>query len=269
MPRKLLTMFVLLIITQPLMAQGKSHTLYNARSLVDREWACTYTITKKDYTKRSSTYASNSRRSRQSRRTTGYRPPQYPSYQATVSTVLSLKPADNWDQGKAWILKVTQNGGGKNRIQYEAWKGFYHFYADSEDDDNLILQLGFVRKYDGVKSFSQISWTLDADYEKKGAQVDIPLDEQSVPRRQITLSAVKGFFVDSKGRPTLRRDEPYGFLEKLSGKGRIMDVYSTGFIGLGKTVTLNDSSVATLLKSSGLGQSLPTGCRLHNRRVSK
>lgn len=256
MSRILLTTITLFLVSQPLSAQEESSSIYNARSLVNREWACSYTATQKDYNSKSTQHAG--------RYTTNYQPSNYPTYQSSSSTILSLKPGDSWGEGKAWILKVTDNGSNQNQIKYEAWKGFYYFYGDGDDEDNLILKIGFVRKYDGQKQQDRISWTLDTRYEKKGARIDIPLDEQTVPSNRISLSVIGGFFVDSKGRPTIRRYEPSGFLENLIGEGDIQDLYSTEFIELGKTIEMNDSSAATILVSTGLGESLPTGCKLHD-----
>ena len=264
MLRATLTTITLLIASQSLFAQEKKFSFYNARSLVNREWSCTYTMTKKDYSKKSNQYASTRTYNRRTRRyTTKYKPTPNPTYKSTSSTILSLKSGNSWGKGKAWILKVTQNGSNKNQTTYEAWKGFYSFYGDGDDEDNLILSLGFVRKYSGRKQQNRISWTLDTRYEKKGADLHIPLDEKTVPHKRVTLSVVKGYFVDSKGQRTILRDEPYGILQKLSGQGDIKTVYSTGFIGLGESVEMNDSSASTILSSTVLGKSLPTGCRLH------
>ena len=261
MLRMTLTTITLLLASQSLIVQAKEFTFYNASSLANREWACRYTMTHKIDNR---TYDPNTGRYK-----TNYRSGGQQTYKSTTSTILSLKPGNSWDAGKAWILKVTHNRDNNNETKFEAWKGFYHFYGDGNDADNLILKIGFVRKYDGDKNNHRISWKLDTDFDKKGARIDIPLDEQTVPSKRVSLSVVKGYFVDSKGNQTLLRDEPYGILEKLAGRGSIRTVYSTEFIDLGESIEMSDSSAATILRSTGLGNSLPTGCRLHQRRVSK
>ncbi|QDT45183.1 hypothetical protein Pan241w_53020 [Gimesia alba] len=245
--------------SQSLIAFAESKPIYNARSLVDRDWACAYSITHTDYNR--STFADNDQST--NRRTTRYGASQPSKYNSTVSTILSLKPVEAWDEGKAWILKATENDGNTNQTTYESWKGFYQFLGDPDDDENLVLRLGFTRKYSGKKSLNGITWSLDTRYEKKGADIFIPLDGRTVPKNRITLSVVEGFFVNSQGEPTIVRHEPYGFLQKLSGVGDIKTVYSTGFIGLGDTVVMKDVPVEVLLKSTGLLNSLPTGCKLH------
>ncbi|QDT27873.1 hypothetical protein Enr10x_32080 [Gimesia panareensis] len=259
MTRLLLTTATFLFASQSLIAFAESDLIYNARSLIDREWACSYKITHTDYNR--STLADNDHSTR--RRTTRYGASQPSNYISTVSTILSLKPGEKWDEGKAWILKATENDGNTNRTTYQSWKGYYQFLGDPDDDENLVLRLGFTRQYSGKKRLSGITWSLDTRYEKKGADIFIPLDGRTVPQNRITLSVVEGFFVDSQGEPTIVRHEPYGFLQKLSGVGDIKTVYSTGFIGLGDTVVMRDVLVEELLKSTGLLNSLPTGCKLH------
>tara|TARA_R110002111_G_scaffold164386_3_gene230568 strand:+ start:21425 stop:22213 length:789 start_codon:yes stop_codon:yes gene_type:complete len=259
MPRFIFTVVAFLFASQSLIAFAESEPIYNAMSLVDRDWACAYSITHTDYNR--STFADNGQST--SRRTTRYGASQPSKYNSTVSTVLSLKPGENWDEGKAWILKATENDGNTNQTTYESWKGYYQFLGDPDDDENLILRVGFTRKYSGKKSLNGITWSLDTRYEKKGAYIYIPLDGRTVPQNRITLSLTEGFFVNSQGEPTIVRDEPYGFLQKLSGQGDIKRVHSMGFIGMGDTVVMKDAPVEVILKSTGLLNSLPTGCKLH------
>lgn len=270
MTRILLTTIVLLTTSQSLFAEEGKSIIHNGTSLVNRDWASISTTTYKIDTRRSQQYASNRTSNPFSRRyRTNYRAPATQTYQSTTSTILSLKPGDSWSKGKAWLLKVTKNGSNKNQTTYKAWKGFYTFYGDGDDEDNLILKVGFVRKYSGEQNRGRISWSFDSHYEKQGARIDIPLDDQTVPSKRISLSVVKGFFVDSKGNQTIKRSEPYGILERISGKGSIEELYSIDFWSKGSTVELNDSSAATILSSTGLGKSPPTGCRLHGRVFSK
>jgi len=242
-------------------AAGGDTGIDNAQSLVDREWGQLQTITKHQTSGRGYSTGSRSRRSSRYRGFT----PRTTAYTAQKATLLSLRPGDQWSQGKAWIITAEKNPENLGATAYQAFKGVYTFYNDPQDRDNLILQIGFTRKYTGNASGERIVWNLDSGYEKRGARIDIPLEERMVPFGEITFSVVSGFFVDSSGQRTIRRYEPSGFLERLSGIGQIKKVRNTEFVGLGETLQLKERGVANLFKTFGLDQSPPPSFKPHTK----
>lgn len=162
-------------------AQPKSMIVYDATSLIDREWTDITLGTKSSETKES-------------------------DFQ--FQRILSLHRSARWDQGTAWLIDATEYPAKPQDNRYHAWKGTYHFYGDRlDDDDTLLLQLAFPRMYDGTPTKNGIEWGVSSQYarsNRSGVVIEIPLDARKVRQHNVTAFVSKTFFVDQDGRRETR-----------------------------------------------------------------
>ncbi|MEX1096268.1 MAG: hypothetical protein WED34_09480 [Planctomycetales bacterium] len=199
------------------LAEPGTTTIYNARSLVDRDWMAVVS---------GESTSANSR------------VPQ----QTATRLILSLRPGERWDDGKAWVLRIPPAGAP------QVWKGYFTFRADANDEDNLILSLRITRKYHGQYVGEQLQWELDSDWEPTGVYADIPLIDSTVPK-QLTISSRRAFYVDAKGNFTRRSYRPSGLIDAILNGGEEETPYEADFLPLDSTHKFTSADVAATLKT--------------------
>lgn len=126
--------------------------------------------------------------------------------------VLSLQAKPNaWDKGNAWVFKFEKG------TEPCAWRGTFEFFLPrNDDDDALILSLAFSRKYVYGAEDGKERWVMKR-YEPKGVDLEVPLEDSSVPDIQLSLSVTRSYFIDDKGNETSKADPSASLLKKLTG----------------------------------------------------
>lgn len=142
--------------------------------------------------------------------------------------LLSLRPTSEFvpSVGTAWFSVIDYGNNGK----LSAVKGTYRLSVDAKDQNTLLLNLSFTRRY--TKTFSakeKNPWLMDTDYARNptGVTVEIPLTDGAVPEDTVTLVVSKAYFVTEAGEPTTKTTGG------LFGKAR--QVFETGHLAVGDT----------------------------------
>lgn len=241
----LLLLAVLLLPMQE--EQGKTRSIGNARTLIDRDWAELGQVKK-----------------------TTYQNGKNVEYTTNRADILSMREAEKWSKGTAWIIsteeagKYTSSSSGTNSPsdRYSAWKGVYTVYNHPDDEEAILLSLGFTKRYVGRDEGGRISWDLDTDFEPTGIDVEIPLDGDSVPSGEIVMTPTRAYYVDSKGEETIKRGKPRKLLDKLLGEGPVRQPYSVDFWPVGDTRKMTKLEVVPTMK---IVKSPPPGFKVRRK----
>jgi tetratricopeptide (TPR) repeat protein len=150
--------------------------------------------------------------------------------------ILSLKPGAEWSKGTAWLI----NPLGQLDDSLEALQGKYSFFSNKLDDDVLLLQLCFTRKYKASTDGRRLRWEIDTHYSESatGVSIEIPLDERRVPSPPTNFVVAEAFFVDAEGDHTRRFTAG-----SLFSSGKEIGTQSTGHLKIGETLRLTDDSI--------------------------
>ncbi len=252
-------MHAAILLTALVTASEPTDNLPNLQPLVNREWVATR-LTAWGLTPASKRTASLSYS------------PRY--HTASNSTILSLhpeEPATRGEAGKAWILKVKHTTLDPRRTTFEAYKGKYQFFPDTVDDDNLILQLAFFRKYEGTfqRNKSEIVWSLDTQWQPKGIHVDVPLNGGAIPGNQVTMSAVNAFFSEGYVPSTAETSVTRRVVSNLRRRVSQKTVYETEFFEQGQTLHFQAAPAQSLIALTRLDHCPPPSFRFHSVAVAK
>jgi hypothetical protein len=161
----------------------------------------------------------------------------------TTYRVLSFRPGDTWDEGLLWAFytrhHIARNGTVSGSTS--AYKGRYSITAQEEIGEAiLILNLSFERVYTAVDP-EAANFELNTKFLPEGARIELTLDDgNTVPKRDLKFSIIKGFYVDEQGRETVRRYSPDGILEKVVGQGEVRKLRSLSFASIGSTLRMNE-----------------------------
>lgn len=180
--------------------------------------------------------------------------------------VLSLeRDKETYTKGKVWLIshgqRFVDEGPYRRNVRHvwaRAYKGYYKFFTDPNDEENLILRLSMTKRYD----FSD-GWDLQIGFEKHGCYLDMPITDDKIPDDPI-LVTTDAFWSDAKGTPYIRREERGGLLGKL-GATEVWDCYQCEFISLGTTLRTKKKDIATTLKTL-FGEKLPPGFKVKKDR---
>ena len=158
----------------------------------------------------------------------------------TSATALSLIPGASWDSGTVWLICDKSAAAEETAKDVFACKGRYEIYGNKLDDDTLMLELRFTRKFDGTPKDGGYDWQLDTNFsdDPTGVMLEVGLEERTVPQ-EMRMVVEEAFWVGKDGNRSSHHQSARLRDVLFGGKD---DVYRTTHLKVGKEIKLSPSA---------------------------